>query len=219
MYTPWSGCPSPSTHVSWYAHPSYEGTPPVVDAPPPVHMCPGMHTPRYEGTPPVVDAPPPVHMCPGMHTPRYEGTPPVVDAPPHYTCVLVCTPPGMKVHPLEWMPLPQYTCVLVCTPPAMKVHPNAIKIGNPTSQCALLGLKLVQLSTLAGRIFFCHRGKSSDGVGTNFIRSIYGVKVHTNSVLALCVLHPNFASSDKKKSYQSVCSIEPISSPIEHTGW
>ena len=33
----------------------------------------------------------------------------------------------------------------------MKVHPNAIKIGNPTSQCALLGLKLVQLSTLAGR--------------------------------------------------------------------
>ena len=36
----------------------------------------------------------------------------------------------------------------------MKVHPNAIKIGNPTSQCALLGLKLVQLSTLAGRISY-----------------------------------------------------------------
>ena len=45
-------------------------------------MCPGMHTPRYEGTPPVVDAPPPVHMRPGMHTPTYEGTPPVVDTPP-----------------------------------------------------------------------------------------------------------------------------------------
>ena len=42
-------------------------------------MCPGMHTPSYEGTPPVVDAAPPVHMRPGMHTPRYEGTPPVVD--------------------------------------------------------------------------------------------------------------------------------------------
>ena len=63
-------------------------------------MRPGMHTPRYEGTPPVVDAPPPVHMCPGMHTPSYEGTPPVVDAPPQYTCILVCTPPAMKVHPL-----------------------------------------------------------------------------------------------------------------------
>ena len=32
-------------------------------------MRPGMHTPSYEGTPPVVDAPPPVHMHPGMHTP------------------------------------------------------------------------------------------------------------------------------------------------------
>ena len=88
----------------------YEGTPPVVDAPPPVHMCPGMHTPSYEGTPPVVDAvhmvlvchtpsyegtppvvdgPPPVHMRPGMHTPRYEGTPPVVDA------ALVDAPPQL----------------------------------------------------------------------------------------------------------------------------
>ena len=38
-------------------------------------MHPGMHTPSYEGTPPVVDAPPPVHMRPGMHTPMYEGTP------------------------------------------------------------------------------------------------------------------------------------------------
>ena len=81
----------------------------------------------------------------------------------------------------------------------MKVHPNAIKIGNPTSQCALLGLKLVQLSTLAGRIFFCHRGKSSDGVKTDYIRSIYGVKVRANSVLALCILRPNFAGRDKKK--------------------
>ena len=42
----------------------------------------GMHTPSYEGTPPVVDAPPPVYMHPGMHTPSYEGTPPVVDTPP-----------------------------------------------------------------------------------------------------------------------------------------
>ena len=39
----------------------------------------------------------------------------------------------------------------VITPP---IPSNATKIGNPTSQCALLGLKLVQLSTLAGRIFF-----------------------------------------------------------------
>ena len=38
-------------------------------------MHPGMHTPSYEGTAPVVDAPPPVHMRPGMHTPMYEGTP------------------------------------------------------------------------------------------------------------------------------------------------
>ena len=108
--------------MSWYAHPSYKGTPPVVDAPPGVHMRPGMHTPRYEGTSPVVDAPPPVYMHPGMHSPRYEGTPPVVDAPP-------------------------------------PVHTNAIKIGNPTSQCAVLGLKLVQLSTLAGRIFFFVMGE------------------------------------------------------------
>ena len=87
-------------------------------------MCPGMHTPSYEGTPPVVDAPPPVHMRPGMHT------------------------------------------------PCMKVHPNAIKIGNPTSQCALLGLKLVQLSTLAGKIFFFVTGEK---VLTELGRTIYGV--------------------------------------------
>ena len=41
------------------------------------------------------------------------------------------------------------------------LHPpipqNATKIGNPTSQCALLGLKLVQLSTVTGRIFFLSR--------------------------------------------------------------
>ena len=48
-------------------------------------MHPGMHTPRYEGTPHVVDGPPPVHMHPGIHTLRYEGTPPVVDAPPPST--------------------------------------------------------------------------------------------------------------------------------------
>ena len=59
-----------------------------------------MHTPSCEGTPPVVDAPLPVHMRPGMHTPSYEGTPPVVDAPPQYICILVCTPPAMKVQPL-----------------------------------------------------------------------------------------------------------------------
>ena len=55
----------------------------------------------------------------------------------------------------------------------MKVHPNAIKIGNPTSQCALLGLKLVQLSTLAGRIFVLSPGKkfgwSGDGLYTEYI--------------------------------------------------
>ena len=81
----------------------------------------------------------------------------------------------------------------------MKVHPNANKIGNPTSQYALMGLKLVQLSALAGRIFFCHSWKSSDGVGTEYIRSIYGVEVRTNSVLAPCILRPNFSSCDKKK--------------------
>ena len=101
----------------------------------------------------------------------------------------------------------------------MKVHPNVNKIGNPTSQCALMGLKLVQLSALAGRIFFGHSWKSSDRVGTEYIRSIYGVEVRTNSVLAPCVLRPNFSSCDKKKSYQLVCSIGPISNPIEHTGW
>ena len=56
----------------------------------------------------------------------------------------------------------------VITPP---IPSNATKIGNPTSQCALLGWKLVQLSTLAGRIFFCHSWKSSDGVRTELIRS------------------------------------------------
>ena len=56
----------------------------------------------------------------------------------------------------------------VITPP---IPSNATKIGNPTSQCALLGWKLVQLSTLAGRIFFCHSWKSSDEVCTELIRS------------------------------------------------
>ena len=59
---------------------------------------------------------------------------------------------------------------------------NAIKIGNPTSQCALLGLKLVQLSTLAGRIFFCHRWKSSDGMGTEYIRSEGAYKLRISSM-------------------------------------
>ena len=53
----------------------------------------------------------------------------------------------------------------------MKVHPNVNKIGNPTSQCALMGLKLVQLSALAGRIFFVIVGK----VRMEWARSIYGV--------------------------------------------
>ena len=41
------------THIKKFHKDIYEGTPPVVDAPPPVHMRPGMHTPSYEGTPPV----------------------------------------------------------------------------------------------------------------------------------------------------------------------
>ena len=56
----------------------------------------------------------------------------------------------------------------VITPP---IPSNATKIGNPTSQCALLGWKLVQLSTLAGRIFFCHSWKSLDEVCTELIQS------------------------------------------------
>ena len=51
-------------------------------------------------------------------------------------------------------------------------------------------------------------------MGTEYIRSIYGVEVRTNSVLAPCVLRPNFSSCDKKKSYKLVCSIGPISNPI-----
>ena len=58
----------------------------------------------------------------------------------------------------------------VITPP---IPPNATKIGNPTSQCALLGLKLVQLSTLTGRIFFCHSGQISDGVHTELIQFVH----------------------------------------------
>ena len=56
----------------------------------------------------------------------------------------------------------------------MKVHPNVNKIGNPTSQCALMGLKLVQLSALAGRIFLSQLekfGRSGHGVYTKYIRS------------------------------------------------
>ena len=58
----------------------------------------------------------------------------------------------------------------VITPP---IPSNATKIGNPTSQCALLGLKLVQLSTLTGRIFFLSRrakfGWSTHGANTEFV--------------------------------------------------
>ena len=67
----------------------------------------------------------------------------------------------------------------VITPP---IPSNATKIGNPTSQCALLGLKLVQLSTLAGRIFFCHSGQISDGVRTELIRSLYAPSLRIYSV-------------------------------------
>ena len=68
----------------------------------------------------------------------------------------------------------------------MKVHPNATKIGNPTSQFALMGLKLVQLSTLAGRIFFLSQveklGRSGDGVYTKYIRSEGAYKLRISSV-------------------------------------
>ena len=67
----------------------------------------------------------------------------------------------------------------VITPP---IHSNATKIGNPTSQCALLGLKLVQLSTLAGRISFCHSRQISDGVRTELIRSLYAPLLRIYSV-------------------------------------
>ena len=80
MHTPsYEGTPpvvdaTPSTHASWYAHP------PVMKVHPLQWMQHWwMPPPSYEGTPPVVDATP-VHMHPGMHTPSYEGTPPVVDA-------------------------------------------------------------------------------------------------------------------------------------------
>ena len=84
----------------------------------------------------------------------------------------------------------------VITPP---IPSNATKIGNPTSQCALLGLKLVQLSTLAGRIFFCHSGQISDGVCTELIRSLYAPSLRIYSVYTLSPLHRNFSTCDKKK--------------------
>ena len=66
------------------------------------------------------------------------------------------------------IPLPRSPRVI--TPP---IPQNATKIGNPTSQCALLGLKLVQLSTLTGRIFFLSRqakfGLSTHGANTQFV--------------------------------------------------
>ena len=74
----------------------------------------------------------------------------------------------------------------------MKVHPNAIKIGNPTSQCALMGLKLVQLSTLAGRIFFLSQvekfGRSGDRVYMEYIWSEGVYKLHISSVRTLSEL-------------------------------
>ena len=101
----------------------------------------------------------------------------------------------------------------VITPP---IPPNATKIGNPTSQCALLGLKLVQLSTLTGRIFFLSRrakfGWSTHGANTEFVCTFTPYIVRPNSI-------QTFSPVTKKKSYQPVCSIGPISSPIEHTGW
>ena len=84
----------------------------------------------------------------------------------------------------------------VITPP---IPSNATKIGNPTSQCALLGWKLVQLSILAGRIFFCHSWKSSDGVRTELIRSWYAPPPRIYFVYTPCPLHPNFSNCDKKK--------------------
>ena len=60
----------------------------------------------------------------------------------------------------------------VITPP---IPSNATKIGNPTSQCALLGWKLVQLSTLAGRIFFLSQlekfRRSMHGANTELVRT------------------------------------------------
>ena len=83
----------------------------------------------------------------------------------------------------------------VITPP---IPPNATKIGNPTSQCALLGLKLVQLSTLTGRIFFCHGGQSLDGVRTELIRSLYAPSLRIYFVYTPSPLRPNFSPVTKK---------------------
>ena len=95
----------------------------------------------------------------------------------------------------------------VITPP---IPSNATKIGNPTSQCALLGLKLVQLSTLAGRIFFLSQqanfGRSTHGANTEFVRTFTPYILCPHSVRT-------FPPVTKKKSYQPVCSIGPISSP------
>ena len=73
--------------------------------------------------------PPPVYMHPGMHTPSDEGTPPIVDA-----ALVDATPSYEGALPVVDA-TPQYTCILICTP----LPPIPIKIGNPTSQCALLG--------------------------------------------------------------------------------
>ena len=119
-------------------------------------------------------------------------------------------PPNFKFTELRRNQYPPPHVPRVITPP---IPSNATKIGNPTSQCVLLGLKLVQLSTLAGRIFFGHSWKSSDGVRTELIRSLYAPSLRIYSVYTPSPLRPNFSTCDKKKSYQPVCSIGPISSP------
>ena len=92
----------------------------------------------------------------------------------------------------------------VITPP---IPQNATKIGNPTSQCALLGLKLVQLSTLTGRIFFFgHGGQNSDGKRTELIRSLYAPSLRIYSVYSPSPLCPNFFPGDKKKNPTSQCA-------------
>ena len=99
----------------------------------------------------------------------------------------------------------------VITPP---IPSNATKIGNPTSQCALLGLKLVQLSTVAGRIFFLSQQAN---FGRSMHRANTAVCTHLYSVYTPYILRPHsirtFLPVTKKKSYQPVCSIGPISSP------
>ena len=124
------------------------------------------------------------------------------------------SPQNLKFTALRRNQYPPPQVPIVITPPTPKS--NAIKIGNPTSQCALLGLKLVQLSTLAGRIFFCHGRQSSDGVHMELIRSWYAPKLRLLCVYNPSLLHPNFFPRHKKKSYQPVCSIGLEIGPISY---